>query len=69
MPAEDGIALLDYALEPETDRLLFDRWVQGAQYTVSFDEFKASLYRPPERPADEILEDVGNILQAFEKAR
>ena len=49
--------------------MLFDRWVQGAQYTVSFDEFKASLHRPPDRPAEEILEDVGTILQAFEKAR
>lgn len=56
-------------MEQETDRLLFDRWVQGAQYTMSFDAFKASLHRPPDRPAEEILEDVGTILQAFEKAR
>ena len=69
MPAADGLALLEYAMEQETDRLLFDRWVQGAQYSVSFDEFKASLRKTPDRPAEDILEDVGNILQAFEKAR
>lgn len=69
MPAADGLALLEYAMEQETDRLLFDRWIQGAQYSVSFDEFKASLHRPPDRPTEDILEDVGNILQAFEKAR
>ena len=69
LEAEDGILLLEYALEKEEDALIFSRWVQGAQYTMSFDSFKASLARKPEKPAEEVLEYVGNILQAFEQER
>lgn len=68
MDAEDGIRLLEYALEKESDDLIFSRWIQGAQYTMSFEDFKASLSRT-ERPTEEILEDVGSILEAFEKER
>ena len=68
MDAEAGIQLLEYALQREEDDLIFSRWVHGAQYTMSFDAFKASLTRR-ERPTEEVLEDVGNILEAFEKER
>lgn len=69
MDAADGIAMLEYAMEQEEDKLLFARWVQGAQYVQSFDDFKASLRPPENKPTDVILEDVGNILQAFERER
>lgn len=69
MDAEQGIALLEYAMEQETDRLLFARWIQGAQYSQSFDEFKAALRPPVIKPETVVLEDVGSILQAFEQGR
>ena len=68
LDAETGVLLLEYALEKESDALIFSRWIQGAQYTMSFDAFKAALSRK-ERPTEEVLEDVGNILEAFEKER
>lgn len=69
MDAEDGILILEHALEKEEDALIFSRWVQGAQYTMSFEQFKEAL-RPPEmKPTEMVLEDVGNILQAFEQKR
>lgn len=60
--------LLEYALEKEADELIFARWIHAAQYTMSFDAFKASLSHR-EKPTKEVLEDVGNILEAFENER
>ena len=68
MDAETGIVLMEYALEKEEEALIFSRRIHAAQYTMSFNEFKASLSRR-ERPTAEVLEDVGNILEAFEKER
>lgn len=49
-------------MEQEREEKLWQRWIAGAQYSVSFDEFKRSL-RPPQF-ADEkkLMEDVKNIL-------
>ena len=43
MPASDGISLLTFAFEKETDDKLFTRWVGFAQYDIGFDEFKRRL--------------------------
>lgn len=43
MPASEGISLLSYAFEKETDDKLFTRWVGLAQYYIGFDEFKRRL--------------------------
>lgn len=48
--------------------MIFSRWIHGAQYTMSFKDFKASLCRR-EKPTEEILADVDNIMEAFEKER
>lgn len=69
MDAELGASLLLRAVELEEDAQLFQRWIQHAQYTVSFEDFKAALHRPPPKPTAEVLEDVGNILKAFEAGR
>lgn len=68
MDAEDGILLLEYALEKEEDALIFSRWIHGAQYTLSFADFKTLLSRK-EKPVKEVLEDVDNIMAAFERER
>lgn len=69
MDADLGAALMLRAMELEEDEMIFQRWIQQAQYTVSFDDFKAALHRPPPKPTKEVLEDVGNILKAFEAGR
>lgn len=43
MPVSDGISLLTYALEKESDDKIFARWIGFAQYEVGFDEFKRNL--------------------------
>ena len=68
MDAGTGIQLLEHALKKEEEDLLFSRWIQGAQYTMSFDDFKASLTRR-DKPTEEVLADVDNIMEAFEKER
>lgn len=68
MDAGTGIQLLEYALKKEEDALLFSRWIQGAQYTMSFDDFKATLTKR-DKPVEDVLEDVDNIMEAFEKTR
>ena len=40
---EDGISLLVFAFDKEDEDKLFDRWVNAAQYEVSFEEFKRQL--------------------------
>ena len=68
MGAETGIQLMEYALKKEEDELIFSRWIHGAQYTMSFNDFKASLSRR-DKPTEEVLADVDNIMEAFEKER
>ena len=63
------MSLLEYALEQEENRQIFERWVQGAQYSVSFEDFKNSLKKPLPRKTEDILQDVENILHCFEKER
>lgn len=69
MDAEAGITLLEYALEQEEEQRIFDRWIQGAQYSMSFESFKTSLTKRPAKSEKAVLEDVENILCAFEKER
>jgi len=69
MDADAGVSLLTHAIEQEEEHLIFLRWVQMAQYTQSFEAFKAGLHRPPDKPTETILEDVGSILHAFEQER
>lgn len=73
MDANAGTSLLEYAFEREEDQLLFARWVQREQYTMSFSAYKSELKKSqkkiPVKSTNEILEDVGNILQTFEKER
>lgn len=62
MEADEGLSLLLYALEQEEDALLFNRWVNGLQYSISFDEFKQKLKPVRQKSEREILADVEHIL-------
>jgi len=63
MPVEDGISLLVYAFEKEDEDKLFDRWVNAAQYEVSFEEFKRQL-RPVRIDEKQTLETLDELMSA-----
>lgn len=65
LDADEGTALLLFGFEQEEDRLLFQRWVAGPQFSVSFEEFKAALRPKPQKPDKEVLADVEQIVNAF----
>lgn len=70
MDAGEGLTILQHAAEREAEQMLFARWVAGGlQFCMSFEEFKAQLEQPPEKPAAVILDDVGSILTAWEVRR
>ena len=60
--------LLLYAMEAEENDRLFQRWINGYQ-NMDFDAFRAELAPKPDKPTEEILEDVGDILSAWEVMR
>lgn len=60
--------LLRHALEQEEEEKLFARWINGYQH-MSFAAFKAALTPPDSRDEAEILDDVGQILTAWEGVR
>lgn len=68
LEAEDGITLLRHAMEAEETERIFRRWINGYQY-MSFDAFRAQLTPEPDKPTAEILEDVDDIMQAWEVTR
>ena len=43
MPVADGMSLLVFGFDKETEDKLYQRWVGLAQYEVSFEEFKQKL--------------------------
>lgn len=67
LPAQDGIDLILYAFEQENEDKIFERWVGLAQYDMSYDEFKEKLKVAGNtaKPTDDVLEDVGNILNSM----
>lgn len=67
MDADDGLSLLLFAFEQEWDSLLYSRWINGPQYSMSFDEFKNALDPPPPKKEAEIIDDAKKILMVFSK--
>ncbi len=63
LPAADGIRLLEYARVQNNEERLFLRWIQDAQYSMGFDEFRQAL--TPVQFEDEaaLMADVKNILK------
>ena len=66
MPADEAADLLNFAFGQEEEDRLFDRWIQFAQNTMSFDEFKQQL-KPPKLPSEDTLKDVANIIDSVAK--
>lgn len=47
---------------------MFQRWINGYQH-MSFNDFRAELTPKPDKPTEEIMEEVGGIMRAWEVAR
>ena len=62
MPVEDGMSLLAFAFEKETEDKLFARWIGFAQYEVSFEEFKRNL-QPVRVDEKKTLEDLDELME------
>lgn len=65
LPASDGIGLILYALDKENDEKLFQRWIESAQYEMSFEEFKQRLKPAQFKSDEEVFADVENILNTM----
>lgn len=63
LPAEDGIRLILFALEKETDDKLFALWVGSNQCSQqSFNEFKESL--KPARFDENVLDRIDQLMES-----
>lgn len=58
MDADDAIPVLFQAKQHETDDKLFQRWLNGYQWEMSFDEFKQKLRPLTNKDAKTILKEV-----------
>lgn len=66
MPADEGIELVLFAKKQEDDVLLYQRWLTGAQYEMSFDAFKETLKPKAIKDDDEVIKDAESILTSWE---
>ena len=67
MPFEEGYEMMQYALNAENEDKLFNRWVNGYQQVMGFEEFKNQIgvnsrQVRDNRTAEEILQDVREII-------
>lgn len=61
MPLNDGVSLLLYALDKETEDKLFARWIAGPQLQYGYEEFKKAL-QPVKINEDDILDEIDEIM-------
>lgn len=54
--------LLEFAQKQKEDELIFQRWIAGPQFQISFDTFKEQLKPKPLKDNQEILSEVRDIL-------
>ena len=64
---DEALSLIEFAVEQTEEELLFQRWINGLQYQMSFQEFKLKLKPQPIKSDAEIIDDVKDILKLFEK--
>ena len=64
MSADDGVSFLLFAFAQEEDALIYQRWIVGGQFSMSFDDFKAQLIPPAPKTDKAIMQDVEKILKS-----
>lgn len=65
MDPDEAIAYLDYLTKRKEEDMLFQRWISGPQFSMSFERFKEELKPVPIKKDEEILDDVFKILEMF----
>ena len=65
MEPEEALSFISFVFDKREDEMLFQRWVNGLQFEMSFDEFKLQLKPKPIKSESEILADVRTILNGF----
>lgn len=63
---EEALSLIEYALAQTEEELLFQRWVCGPQFQMSFDKFKTMLKPQETKSGNEILSEVQDIMKLFD---
>lgn len=62
IPADDGVALIEFAFNDEFEHNVFLRWIAGHEFGMSFDQFKEESKPRPIKTSKEVLSDVEKIL-------
>lgn len=62
MPAAEGVELIEFAMAQMVEEKLFARWINGAQYQMSFDAFNKALTPPKFKDNAALLADVEKIV-------
>ena len=70
MSFEEGMEILQYAMDADVEDKLYLRWINGYQSSMGFDEFKSKLtvknaVSNDNRTAEEILDHVEKMMEAF----
>lgn len=45
MPFDEAMELLDIAMEVSTEEKVFERWINGVQMVMEYEEFKKQVYQ------------------------
>jgi hypothetical protein len=64
---EEAFSLIEYAFKQQEEELLFQRWIHEIQLHMGFEEFKQKLKPKKIKKDEEILKDVKEILNTFNK--
>ena len=66
LDVEDGFELIKKAYEQRNEDLLMQRWINGYQSEMGFEDFKAKVtVKQDTRSKEEILGMVNNIITSF----
>lgn len=66
MGVEEACDYLLFLYERESDKLLYERWIAGPQYSKSFEDFKHELKPITIRDDEDIINEVMDFLELRE---
>lgn len=64
LPAEEGVALLEWAFNDEWEHNVFLRWIAGHEFGMSFSAFMEEVRPRPIRSTADVMKDVQGILES-----
>lgn len=63
MEIEEAMGYIEFLVKEKEDEMLFQRWIAGAQYQMSFENFKNKLMPVAVIGEKKILKDVYEIIE------